>query len=72
MIFEFDETIQKVNDAFGDYENKTVEHPVFAAEEPITETKVNEVFGPTSESVYVSYRTDKKVRSSRNTSLWWI
>jgi len=58
--FEFDETIQKVNDAFGDYENKTVEHPVFAAEEPITETKVNEVFGPTSESVYVSYRTDKK------------
>ncbi len=57
--FEFDETIQKVNDAFGDYENKMVEHPVFAAEEPITEIKVNEVFGPTSESVYVSYRTDK-------------
>ncbi len=58
--FEFDETIEKVNDAFGDYENKTVEHPVFAAEEPITGTKINEVFGPTSESVYVSYRTDKK------------
>lgn len=57
--FEFDQTIEKVNDAFGDYEKKSVEHPVLPVEKPIDEIVVKEVFGPTSESVSVAYRTEK-------------
>ncbi|MGB0776645.1 MAG: M16 family metallopeptidase [Flavobacteriaceae bacterium] len=57
--FEFEETISKINNTFGQYETKSVEHPELPVEDPITEVKVKEVFGPTSESVSVAYRTDR-------------
>ena len=55
---DYDATIKKVNDAFGDYEKKEVSYPSFPDEQPITAPVEKEVFGPTSESVYVAFRTD--------------
>ncbi|WP_304036452.1 M16 family metallopeptidase [Mesonia mobilis] len=55
---DYDATIKKVNDAFGDYEKKEVSHPSFPDEQPITAPVEKEVFGPTSESVYIAFRTD--------------
>ncbi|SHI74810.1 Predicted Zn-dependent peptidase [Mesonia phycicola] len=55
---DFDKTIQKVNEAFGDYEEKEVTHPKFPKEQPITAPVEKEVLGPTSESVYVAFRTE--------------
>ncbi len=57
---DFDETIQKVNDAFGNYENKELKHPTFPELDPITEPVKKEVYGPTSESVYVAFRSKGK------------
>ncbi|WP_133547094.1 M16 family metallopeptidase [Salegentibacter sp. 24] len=54
---DFDTTIKKVNDAFGGYKQKEVIHPSFPEAEPITAPVEKEVFGPTSESVYLAYRT---------------
>ena len=56
---DFDSTIKLVDETFGKLENKEVAHPVLPKEEPITSPVVKEVFGPTSESVYVAFRTDK-------------
>ncbi|WP_117882836.1 M16 family metallopeptidase [Aureibaculum luteum] len=53
----FEETIKKVNETFGKLENKEVSHPTLPKEEPITSPIVNEVFGPTSESVSVAFRS---------------
>lgn len=55
---DFEETIKKVNDAFGGYEAKEVTHPTFPAEPEITEPVVKEVYGPTAESIYVAFRTE--------------
>ena len=55
---DFDETIKKVNDAFGAYEKKEVAHPVLPKEQPITSPVVKEVFGPTSENVAIAYRSE--------------
>lgn len=57
---DFDTTIAKVNDAFGDYETKEVTHPVFESEAPITAPIKKEVYGPTAESIYVAFRTKGK------------
>ncbi|AXT59814.1 insulinase family protein [Aquimarina sp. AD10] len=57
---DFDTTIKKVNDAFGGYEKKEVEHPTFKAEAPITSPIKKEVYGPTAESIYVAFRTEGK------------
>ena len=54
---DFDKTIKLINDTFGKLKNKEVTHPVLPKEDPITSPVVNEVFGPTSESVYVTFRT---------------
>ncbi len=58
--FEYEETIQKVADAFGSFEGDPVEHPVLPTEEPITAPVVKEVFGPTAENVSVAYRAAAK------------
>ncbi len=55
---DFDATIQKVNDAFGQYESKDVEHPTFDALDPIEAPVKKEVYGPTAESVYVAFRSE--------------
>lgn len=57
---DFEETIKKVNDAFGKYEKKEVTHPTFNEEAPITAPIKKEVYGPTSESIYVAFRTEGK------------
>lgn len=54
---EFDETIKKVNDAFGHFKAKTVNHPKRPVEEPITEPIEEEVFGPENERVNIAFRS---------------
>ncbi|WP_108867327.1 M16 family metallopeptidase [Aquimarina aquimarini] len=55
---DFDQTIQKVNKTFGSFEKKEVVHPELPKEEPITSPITKEVFGPTAESISVSFRSD--------------
>lgn len=56
---EFDSTIKLIDDTFGKLEKKEVQHPELPKEEPLTAPVVQEVFGPTAESIYIAYRTDK-------------
>ncbi len=55
---EFDDTIKKVNNAFGHYEKKEVTHPELPKEQPIESPVIKEVFGPTAESVAIAYRSE--------------
>ncbi|WP_298506520.1 M16 family metallopeptidase [uncultured Maribacter sp.] len=57
---DFEETIKKVNSAFGTYKNKEVIHPTFPEEIPLAASVKKEVYGPTAESVYVAFRTKGK------------
>lgn len=57
---DFDDTIAKVNDAFGKYEQKEVTHPTFPKEAPIAAPIKKEVYGPTAESIYLAFRTKGK------------
>ena len=57
---DFDETIKKVNTAFGDYKKKEVTHPTFPEEAPLANSIKKEVYGPTAESIYVAFRTKGK------------
>ncbi len=54
---DFEETIQKVDKAFGSYQRKEVNHPKLPVESPLIAVVEKEVFGPTAESVSVSFRT---------------
>jgi zinc protease len=56
--FDFDETIKKVDAAFGNFETKELVHPTLPIEKPITGVISKEVYGPNNESVSVSFRTD--------------
>ncbi|MCK4562039.1 MAG: insulinase family protein, partial [Flavobacteriaceae bacterium] len=56
---EFEATIKLINNTFGKLKNKEVTHPELPKENPITTPVTQEVFGPTSESVYITFRTDK-------------
>ncbi|HMC00303.1 MAG TPA: insulinase family protein [Flavobacteriaceae bacterium] len=53
---DYEETIQKVNNTFGNLEKKEVTHPTLPVEEPITEPRVSEVFGPTAENLSIAFR----------------
>ncbi len=55
---DFDDTIEEVNNVFGKFEKQEVVHPTLPKEEPITAPIVNEVFGPTAESISIAFRTD--------------
>ncbi|WP_156772375.1 M16 family metallopeptidase [Urechidicola croceus] len=55
---DFDETIKKVDNTFGQFEYKEVTHPVLPVEEPLKGEITREVFGPSAESVAVSFRTE--------------
>src|SRR5690606_27483981 len=55
---DFDETIKKVNDKFGGFENKELTHPVRPTEDVIASVKEKEVFGPEAERVTIGFRTD--------------
>ncbi|RKE95329.1 M16 family metallopeptidase [Ichthyenterobacterium magnum] len=54
---DFDETINKVNETFGKLKKKEVIHPTLPKEEPITSPVINEVFGPTAESISIAFRS---------------
>ncbi len=54
---EFDETIKKVNDAFGDFASKEVNHPKRPTEQPLTSPVEKEVFGPENERVNIAFRS---------------
>ena len=55
---DYESTIKKVNEAFGEYKSKEVTHPKFPEEPAITSPIKKEVYGPTAESIYVAFRTD--------------
>ncbi|WP_298485721.1 pitrilysin family protein [uncultured Maribacter sp.] len=57
---DFEVTIKKVNNSFGDYKSKEVSHPTFPEEIPLAAPVKKEVYGPTAESVYVAFRTKGK------------
>ncbi|WP_407269137.1 M16 family metallopeptidase [Tenacibaculum maritimum] len=54
---DFEKTIEKVNETFGKFKKKELKHPVLPKEKPIEKIVVREVFGPTSESVSIAYRS---------------
>ncbi|WGD34580.1 M16 family metallopeptidase [Olleya sp. YS] len=54
---DFDTTIKKVNDTFGKFERKDVQHPELPKEEPLNSIVKKEVFGPTAESISIAYRS---------------
>lgn len=54
---DFDATIKKVNETFGKFEKKELTHPELPKETPITQPVINEVFGPTSESISIAFRS---------------
>lgn len=56
--FEFEPTINKINQTFGKFERKELTHPNLPKEATITSPVVNEVFGPTSESISIAYRSE--------------
>ena len=55
---EFAPTIKKINETFGKFERKELTHPTLPKEEKITQPVINEVFGPTSESIAVTFRSE--------------
>lgn len=57
---DYEATIQKVNASFGGYERKEVTHPSFPKLDSITSPIKKEVYGPTSESIYVAFRSEGK------------
>jgi predicted Zn-dependent peptidase len=54
--FDMDKTIQMVDKTFGQFKGKPFEKPVSPKEEPITQPKVYDVFGPDAESVSLAFR----------------
>ena len=54
---EFDQTIKKVNDAFGSFEYKEVKHPERPTEVPLTEVIKKEVTGPESARINIAFRS---------------
>jgi len=54
---DFDATISKVNNTFGQFEKKEVVHPELPKEAPITAPITREVYGPTAESVSIAFRS---------------
>ncbi len=57
---DYEETIKKVDNAFGNYEKKELTHPTFPKLDSIKQPIKKEVYGPTSESVYVAFRAEGK------------
>jgi zinc protease len=55
---DFDSTIEKVNNTFGELKNKEVIHPNLPKETPINKPIIREVYGPTSEMVSIAYRSN--------------
>lgn len=54
----FDQTIKDIDSTFGKLERKEVIHPTLPKETAITKIITKEVFGPTSESITMAYRSN--------------
>ncbi len=54
---DFENTIKKVNESFGKFEAKEVNHPERPKEKPIVAITTKEVFGPEAERVSFAYRS---------------
>ncbi|WP_418650262.1 M16 family metallopeptidase [Tenacibaculum aestuariivivum] len=54
---DFDTTLKQVKTTFGKFKKKELIHPILPKEAPITKPVVKEVFGPTSESVSIAFRS---------------
>ena len=57
---DFDTTIEKVKASFGKFEAKKINKPKLIVEKPIESPIVVDIYGPSSESVYLTYRTPGK------------
>ncbi len=55
---EYDETIKKVNAAFGDFASKELAYPERPVEDAIGQPVIAEVFGPETERVNLAFRSD--------------
>jgi predicted Zn-dependent peptidase len=56
---DFEETIKKVDAAFGTFKYKEVTHPTRPTEEPMNSPVTVEVTGPETETINLAFRTDK-------------
>jgi len=56
--FDFEPTIELIDQTFGTLKSKEVQHPELPEEEPLAGTVEQEVYGPTSESLYIAYRSE--------------
>lgn len=54
---DFEDAISKVDKAFGHYKSKEIVHPELPKERPINAPIKKVVYGPTSESIYLGFRT---------------
>jgi predicted Zn-dependent peptidase len=54
---DFEATIKKVNNSFGKFAKKEVNHPVLPKEDAISSPVITEVFGPTAASISIAYRS---------------
>lgn len=54
---DFETTIKKINETFGKLKKKELAHPILPKEEVITKPIIKEVFGPTSESISIAFRS---------------
>ena len=54
---EFDSTIKLIDETFGKFEQKEVDHPELPKEAPLSEPVEGEVYGPNAESVYLAFRS---------------
>jgi len=54
---DFDQTIKWVDETFGKMKNKPVDHPTLPKEKPLIQPTVRNVYGPTSESVTIGFRS---------------
>ncbi len=57
---DFDQTIKKVDEAFGHYEKQEITHPTFGDQPELAAPVKTVVKGPTAENIYVAFRTDGK------------
>ncbi|WP_298543464.1 M16 family metallopeptidase [uncultured Aquimarina sp.] len=55
---DYDATIKKVDNAFGNFEKKEVVFPKFKEIDSISSPVKKKVFGPSAESIYVGFRTE--------------
>ncbi len=55
---DFDKTIAMVDNAFGQWKGKEVNHPERPKEDALTTTSSREVYGPETERIFMAYRSE--------------